>query len=164
MGWESTMTVHAKHRAKPALEQFEDEFGPYIEHAKQDPVFRAAYEDAEALHRLLDDLVALRKALGLSQKAVADRMNVRQPTVSGFETEGSDPRLSTLQRYARAVEARLRLVIEMPAHCDWVTPSTSAYQNRGQATGAVRSSVTRGDLAKAWSRQDDRRDDWVLTA
>lgn len=39
---------------------------------------------------------------------------MRQPTVSGFEKEPSDPKLSTLQRYARALDARLRLVLEVP--------------------------------------------------
>ena len=105
------MSANPKHRADPAPGQFEDEFAPYVEGAKRDPAFRTAFEDAEDLHRALDSLVALRKALGLSQKAVAERMGVRQPTVSGFETEGSDPRVSTLQRYARAVDARLRLIV-----------------------------------------------------
>ncbi len=105
------MSAHPKHRENRVPDQFEDEFGPYVEGAKRDPAFRAAFEDAEDLHHTLDSLVALRKALGLSQKAVAERMGVRQPTVSGFETEGSDPRVSTLQRYARAVDARLRLIV-----------------------------------------------------
>jgi DNA-binding XRE family transcriptional regulator len=101
------MSVHPK----DLPDQFGDEFRPYLEEAKRDPGFRAAFEDADDLHRTLDRLVALRKAKGLSQKEVAERMGVRQPTVSGFETEGSDPRLSTLQRYARAVDARLRLIV-----------------------------------------------------
>jgi DNA-binding XRE family transcriptional regulator len=117
-GQELTMRARPEHRAEPAAGTFEDEFGPYLEQAEQDPTFRAAYEDAADLHHTLDRLVARRKALGLSQEEVAKRMGVRQPTVSGFETEGSDPRLSTLQRYARAVEARLRLVVDVPAHRD----------------------------------------------
>jgi transcriptional regulator with XRE-family HTH domain len=67
------------------------------------------------LHGLLDTLVARRRDLGLTQKQVADRMGVRQPAVSGFETESSDPKISTVQRYARAVNAYVRFAVE-PAH------------------------------------------------
>ncbi|MBV9487138.1 MAG: helix-turn-helix domain-containing protein [Frankiaceae bacterium] len=104
-----------------------DGFTAYLSDAKHNPEFRAAYEDAQALQRLIDSLVKCRKALHLSQTEVAERMGVRQPTVSGFETERSDPKLSTLQRYARAVEAHLRFKIEMPAHCDWVARTRIAY-------------------------------------
>ncbi len=164
-GWGAMTSADAKDRSTSVPDEFEDEFGPYVEEAKEDPAFRAAWEDAEDLHRVLDSLVALRRMLGLSQTAVANRMGVRQPTVSGFETEGSDPRLSTLQRYARAVRARLRLIVDVPTHCDWVSPSTSAYGGHGQATGVLRPSIKRGDLARKWSREeDDRRDEWVQTA
>ena len=104
-----------------------DGFTAYLSDAKNNPEFRAAYEDAQELQRLIDGLVKCRKALHLSQTEVAERMGVRQPTVSGFETERSDPRLSTLQRYARAVEARLRIRMEMPAHCDWVSQTRVKY-------------------------------------
>ena len=133
-----------------AQPQFEDEFGLYLAGAQQDPQFRAAYEDAVELQKILDSLVSLRKALGLSQTAVADRMGVRQPTVSGFETEASDPRLSTLQRYARAVEGRLKLSLDLPATCDWVTVSTASYPNRGAAQGEARAEIQKSDLARNW--------------
>ena len=73
----------------------------------QNPAIRAAYEDARTRSTIVDALVRRRRALGLKQAAVAGAMDVGQSTVSGFETEGSDPRLSTLQRYARAVDATL---------------------------------------------------------
>ena len=73
----------------------------------QNPAIRVAYEDARTRNTIVDALVRRRRALGLKQAAVAGAMDVGQSTVSGFETEGSDPRLSTLQRYARAVDATL---------------------------------------------------------
>jgi len=97
------MTVRASDESKPIVDEFEDEFDTYLEQAKQNPVFSAEYEDTSALHRLIDGLVKLRKALGLSQAEVANRMGIRQPTVSGFEKESSDPKLSTLQRYCLAI-------------------------------------------------------------
>ena len=146
--------MNAKDAAKPALIQFEDEFGPYLEEAKTDPAFRAAFEDAEQVHRIIDNLVSLRKALGISQSEIARRMNVKQPTVSGFENEGSDPRLSTLQRYARAVEARLRVSLQMPAECDWVSPSTKAYTRPKEVAARAVSSRRSAGLLQDWQKSD----------
>ena len=145
--------------------KFEDEFEATLEKAKQDPAFRAAYEDAQERHGILDKLVGLRRALGLSQTTLAARMGVRQPTVSGFETEDSDPRLSTLQRYARAVQARLRLVLTIPADCDWISASTSAYMAATQE-GSPSATVRSGNLAEAWrsEKQREQGDRWALSA
>lgn len=112
------------------------------------PVFRAALDDAERLQEVLDKLVKLRKALGLTQSEVARRMGVRQPTVSGFETESSDPKLSSLQRYARAVEAEIQFVVSMPVNCDWVTDRGSAY--RGVSESAPSAEVKQTALASRW--------------
>lgn len=62
----------------------------------------------EVLHTL-EDLVALRLEQGLSQTVVAERMGVSQSAVSQFEREAGSVRIETLQRYARAVGARVRL-------------------------------------------------------
>lgn len=54
---------------------------------------------------LVESLVARRKELKLRQIDVARRMHVGQPTVCQFENGKREPRLSTLIRYARAVDA-----------------------------------------------------------
>lgn len=107
---------------------YADELQPFIDEALQNPEIRAAYEDATQRHRLLDTLVALRKRLGLTQTEVARRMGVKQPMVSEFENEGSDPRLSTIQRYARAVEGTVRWQVCVPHTCDWL-PRADGYTN-----------------------------------
>jgi transcriptional regulator with XRE-family HTH domain len=147
----------------PTVDVSEDEFDSTLAKARRDPAFRAAYEDAQERHSILDKLVGLRRALSLSQSAVAARMGVTQPTVSGFETEDSDPRLSTLQRYARAVEARMRLVLTVPGECDWIPGSVAYFRvsPRGN-TGAV---VHEGDLAQVWWLEKQRsRDRWSTPA
>lgn len=53
---------------------------------------------------LLQDLIALREKHHLSQEDVAVRMGVTQPTVSKFERTDANPRLSTIRRYAMAVD------------------------------------------------------------
>lgn len=73
------------------------------------PGFREAYEDAHTRHAVLDALLAERKRQRIGQTVVAERMEVTQPTVSEFEREASDPRLTTLQRYARAVGGRIEI-------------------------------------------------------
>lgn len=88
-----------------------DELEVFIAEVLKDPLARTAFEDASSRHRVLDELVRRRKDAKLSQAAVARRMGIRQPTVSELESEGSDPRLLTLQRYARAVGARIEIQV-----------------------------------------------------
>ena len=49
-----------------------------------------------AQRALLDDLVARRRELGISQGEVAARMGTSQPAVARLEAGGVDARLSTL--------------------------------------------------------------------
>ncbi len=57
--------------------------------------------------KLLENLISLRKKHNLTQEMVADRMGVTQPTVAAFERYDANPRLSTIRRYAMAVDARI---------------------------------------------------------
>jgi predicted transcriptional regulator len=68
------------------------------------PGFR---EMATRQQSLVDELVARRRALGLSQTEIAARMGTSQPAVARLEAGGVDARMSTLQRYADAVGVRL---------------------------------------------------------
>lgn len=85
------------------------QFDAFKERVLSNPTARAGFEDAQSRNNLIDALIGLRRAKGLSQEQVAQSIGVNQGTVSQFETESSDPRLSTLQRYARAVDADLIL-------------------------------------------------------
>lgn len=64
------------------------------------PGFR---EMAQRRRELIAELVAQRKAAGLSQTEVAARMGTSQSSVARLEASHPDTRLSTLQRYAGAV-------------------------------------------------------------
>lgn len=61
--------------------------------------------------RLMESLISLRHEHKLTQKDVAERMGVSQPTVAAFEHYDSNPTLSTIQRYAMAVEAVLSTAV-----------------------------------------------------
>ena len=62
-------------------------------------------------------VVALRKDAGLTQKALAERLETKQPVVSRWEAGHDEPRLTTLQRIADACGHRVVLSIE-PARTD----------------------------------------------
>lgn len=60
---------------------------------------------AAADRHLKSQLIRAREQRGLSQRQVAERMGVTQQAVNKFERYDSDPKLSTLRRYANAVGA-----------------------------------------------------------
>lgn len=77
-------------------------------HDPQDPAVLGAKEDFERLAIYVDTLVDLREAASMTQTEVAQRMGTTQSAVSDLERTGSNPRIDTLQRYARAVGHPLR--------------------------------------------------------
>jgi transcriptional regulator with XRE-family HTH domain len=70
-------------------------------------VFPGFAELAEDQRELVDRLVEVRQTLGLSQTEVAARMGTSQSAVARLERGDADVRLSTLQRYAAALDRRV---------------------------------------------------------
>lgn len=61
---------------------------------------------------LLDELLAARKAAGLTQEQVAERMGTKQTSIARLETgltSGNLPSMTMLQKYARAVGKKLQI-------------------------------------------------------
>jgi transcriptional regulator with XRE-family HTH domain len=139
-----------------------DEFEDYLEESLRNAQFRAAYEDSETRSRLLASLVMLRQSLHLTQTQVARRMQTTQSSVSEFESGATDPRLSTLQRYARAVTACLRIRIDMPTDSPWLPADQGAYTRSADVIFAVNGPVREGvpSFASKWRDQSlGKRDD-----
>lgn len=67
-----------------------------------------AKQQAENAFGLIAQLRELRDRSGLRQKDVAERMNRHTSVVSNLERLGSDPRWSSLQRYAAALGVVIR--------------------------------------------------------
>jgi DNA-binding XRE family transcriptional regulator len=89
-----------------------------------DPKAHAAYADALAREALLDQLAEARGQR--SQSEVARLMGTTQSAVSELETGRVDARLTTLQRYARAVQAQLVISVhgaQPPRSCDVPEPT-----------------------------------------
>lgn len=124
----------------------------------RDPEIRAAYEDAQRRRRLIKELVEARREQLLTQTDVARRMGVGQSTVAGFEAGQADPRIGTLQRYARAVNRRLDVFVTTPAdvrfaeRLDQGTSYSTAWARGGQpVVGTLKTpgESTRADFATA---------------
>lgn len=58
---------------------------------------------------MIERLVKLRVKAGLTQADVAARLGTSQPVIARLEAGGRDPRLSTLERYARTVGAQVEV-------------------------------------------------------
>jgi len=94
-------------------ERGRDDLDDFLAEELQDPEFRGAYEDALARSALLRALVSRRGECRINQAKVAALMGTTQSAVSDLERGATDPRLSTLQRFARAVGCRLRLLLQV---------------------------------------------------
>jgi predicted transcriptional regulator len=70
----------------------------------------ASADDAPA--RLISQLVELRRRRGLSQTVVAARMGTSQSALARFEAGQSDARLSTVSRYAAALDAAVEFTVQ----------------------------------------------------
>ena len=78
------------------------------------PRFPGFREMAADRHRLVDELVAQRRARGLSQTEVAARMGTSQSAVARLEAATGDLRVSTLERYAAAVGTAIAWGLKEP--------------------------------------------------
>ncbi|MGC8495215.1 MAG: helix-turn-helix domain-containing protein [Syntrophobacteraceae bacterium] len=79
----------------------------------KDPDFRAEYDALEEEFAIFNALVEARKAAGLTQAEVAERMGTKTPAVARLESSGGkqkhSPSLSTLRRYATALGCKLEI-------------------------------------------------------
>ena len=76
--------------------------------ASRFPGFEAFADDPR---EVVDALVRRRQRLGLSQTTVAARMGTSQSAVARLETGLGDPRLSTLTRYAAALDTSVSYAV-----------------------------------------------------
>ncbi|EGX9545908.1 helix-turn-helix transcriptional regulator [Salmonella enterica] len=87
---------------------------PYSEvraKALQNPDVMAAYLLEKKEEELQELLSNMRRQAGLNSTQVAERMGITQPAVSKLEKNASKASISTLERYAAACGATLRVVM-----------------------------------------------------
>ncbi|EGI25758.1 toxin-antitoxin system, antitoxin component, Xre family [Escherichia coli TA206] len=87
---------------------------PYAEvkaKALQNPDVMAAYLAEKKEEELQELLAELRRRAGINSTQVAERMGITQPAVSKLEKNASKASVSTLERYAAACGATIKIVM-----------------------------------------------------
>lgn len=119
----------------------------FVEEASLASDFRQAFEDSEARSALLRNLVSTRKRQRISQADAAQFTGTTKSAISDLDGGDTDPQLSTLQRYARAVNARLSVGIEMAPLASAATstahPWLATHADRGKLLAAVAARAAR---------------------
>lgn len=77
-----------------------------------------AYDLARSRRNLLEDLIELREKSGRSQSEIATQLGRNRSSVCRFESMESDPRLSTVFRYAHAVGAMIDITVS--PYSEWL--------------------------------------------
>ncbi len=104
-------------------------------------------------YAMRSDLVALRRQAGLTQKQVAERMGVTQQAVHKLERYDSDPKLSTVRRYANAVGALIEHRVAPDMGQSVLLAATPPWQSVSTATALVplgRAERRVSELAAPW--------------
>lgn len=60
------------------------------------------YNDLDAEFKLINQLIYMRKTAGLTQEEVANRMATKKSNICRLERFRSQPKISTIQKYAKA--------------------------------------------------------------
>jgi DNA-binding XRE family transcriptional regulator len=98
----------------------------YLARQMADPEFRALYAEESAKKELWLQLVEARRAAGLTQQQVAERLGVSQAQVARIEKRGYDAyTLNTLRRYIMALGEGFSLEITIRTPDQAFTPSGS---------------------------------------
>ncbi|MGZ8363287.1 MAG: helix-turn-helix domain-containing protein [Caulobacteraceae bacterium] len=77
-----------------------------------DPEYAAAYDELEDEFQLAAAMIEARSQAGLTQAEVAERMNTTQTVIARLESGRGKPSTRTLERFAKATGARLKISFE----------------------------------------------------
>ena len=88
-----------------------DELDEFVAEASTNPVFAAALDHARGRRRVLTELARLRVAAGLTRTVVAARMGTSEAAVARLESGSTDPRLSSVERFAAAIGVELDITV-----------------------------------------------------
>lgn len=83
-----------------------------VEEWRRDAEFVREYDALEEEFALARAMIAARVQSGLTQTALAEKMNTTQAVIARWEGGGVKPSTRTLERLARATGTRLRIVFE----------------------------------------------------
>lgn len=78
----------------------------------KDGRFAKEYSALETEYKIAADLIRLRLASGLTQEALAEKINTRQSSIARLESGNSLPSLSMLLKAARALNADVEITLK----------------------------------------------------
>lgn len=108
----------------------------------EDPEFSALVDAAVRRRELLRSFGRRREALGISQRTLAARMRTQQPAIARLERGESNPKLSTLERYAAALGFDLDVtLVERPTGL-WCGPDGATDWVGEELTGSAEVAVS----------------------
>jgi ribosome-binding protein aMBF1 (putative translation factor) len=74
------------------------------------PELRAEYDRLGPVYEMVRQLISARKAAGLTQASLAERMGTQQSVIARMENGGRLPSFEMVARYARATGRQIALV------------------------------------------------------
>ncbi len=87
-----------------------------VKKALSDEQVKAEYDRLEPEYALLDELLRAKKASGLTQKEIAERMGTKPPAISrlmnSLGKDKNSPSIATLRKYAKACGMELKIKLE----------------------------------------------------
>lgn len=86
----------------------------------QELLAKESIENQARIQKIANDMILecqlamIREELALSQKELAEKLGIKQPSLSAIENRGNDLKLSTIKKYVEAMGGKLRLDVELP--------------------------------------------------
>jgi len=89
-------------------------FEQFRKKALKKPGVRAEYDALAPAFEMKRQMIALRRAAGLTQEQMADLLGTKKSNISRLESVSSEvsPRLSTVEDYARALGYKVKVEFE----------------------------------------------------
>jgi DNA-binding XRE family transcriptional regulator len=76
---------------------------------KRDPEFADGYDEGFRIFKIGVLLKQAREEAGLTQEELAKQLNTKKSAISRIENHAEDIRLSTLEKYARVFDKKLKI-------------------------------------------------------
>ena len=82
-------------------------YNEYKKEALKDPEFKKEYDDLELKYTLISKLIDYQEKTGITQKELAEKMNVKQQHISRFKRGIVDPSTKFVYRLLKAMDMEI---------------------------------------------------------